>query len=188
MRIIKYILLYFIFAGFSYAQQLPVGHIDNFKKVDEKVYRGAQPDIKDFDGLKLLGINTVINLRDDPNPLEAEVVKALGMEYINIPMSGVMYPREADIQKILSLLSSPQTGKVFIHCKAGIHRTGVAIAVYRIHNYHWTYEQASKDAKLSLWYGFTSIFHARLWDYVRNYVKRTNGTHSQLRVALNTMI
>jgi protein tyrosine/serine phosphatase len=177
MKVLRNVAIFcFLFCGVSYSQtiptQVPVGHIDNFGKVDEKIYRGAQPVKEDFIGLKELGVHTVINLRDDPKDYEKPTVEALGMIYINIPMSGWMYPREKDIQRILKLLNDPNTGEIFIHCKAGIHRTGVAIAVYRIHTYHWSYDEASKEMKAHLWFGISAIWHIRLRSYVKDYAKR----------------
>lgn len=166
------LLLCFLFYFNVGAQELPVGHVDNFAKVDDKVFRGAQPDPTDFVGLKQLGINTVINLRDDPRPDEKGTVESLGMKYINIPMSGVLYPREKDVQRALKLLNESSTGKVFVHCKAGIHRTGVIIAVYRIHNYCWSYRQAEEEMHDRLWFGFSAIWHTRLRTYVKDYAER----------------
>ena len=38
--------------------------IENFDKVDDKLYRGAQPNAVGIEALKARGIDTVINLRD----------------------------------------------------------------------------------------------------------------------------
>ncbi len=37
-------------------------HIDNFGRVDDTYYRGAQPDGRDYDDLAALGVKTVIDL------------------------------------------------------------------------------------------------------------------------------
>src|ERR1700686_1275245 len=62
-------------------------NIKNFGKMDDRFYRGAQPKAEDFKELKALGIQTVIDLRDDPMSYEKGAVEALGMRYVNIPMS-----------------------------------------------------------------------------------------------------
>ena len=92
--------------------------------MDERFYRGAQPSQTDYQSLKDLGIKTVIDLRNDPTDYEKSAVEALGMTYINIPMSGWRSPKDRDLEKFLSLANNPETGKFFVHCKAGIHRTG----------------------------------------------------------------
>ena len=46
-------------------------HIDNFGRVDAHLYRGAQPEGRDFADLKALGVKTIVNLTsDDADPHE----------------------------------------------------------------------------------------------------------------------
>jgi protein-tyrosine phosphatase len=146
--------------------------VDNFGKVDERIYRGAQPSEKGLIELKALGINTIIDLRDDPQPFEKKTVETLGMSYINIPMSGYLYPREKDIQKLLSLLNDVKLGHIFIHCKAGIHRTGTVVAVYEMHNYKFKYSQVKQEMHDHQWFGFSQIWHIRLRKYAKDYAKK----------------
>src|SRR6266849_7370057 len=99
--------------------------IRNFGKMDDRFYRGAQPDESDYKDLKALGISTVIDLQDHPTSYEKRAVEALGMRYINIPMSDSNYPQEETIQSFLKVVNEPSTGKFFAHCAGGRHRTGV---------------------------------------------------------------
>src|SRR6266536_6157412 len=69
--------------------------IKNFGQMDERFYRGAQPKEQDYKDLAGLGIKTVVDLRDDPESYEKREVEALGMRYINIPMSDTEYPQGA---------------------------------------------------------------------------------------------
>src|SRR5881409_1828745 len=71
--------------------------IRNFGKMDNRFYRGAQPDESDYQDLKALGVKTVIDLQDHPTNYEKRDVEALGMRYVNIPMSDSNYPREESI-------------------------------------------------------------------------------------------
>jgi protein tyrosine/serine phosphatase len=41
-------------------------NIKNFGKMDDRFYRGAQPNEEDYKDLKALGISTVIDLTDSP--------------------------------------------------------------------------------------------------------------------------
>lgn len=144
--------------------------IKNFGQMDDRFYRGAQPLPDDYQALKDLGIKTVIDLRNDPTDYEKSAVEALGMKYINIPMSGWKYPKDAQIKEFMVLVDNPETGKFFVHCKAGIHRTGVAGAVYRFEDYGWNYDQAYKEMKK---YNFTWwLVHGRLKDYVKDYAEK----------------
>src|SRR6266480_5349685 len=68
--------------------------ISNFGKMDDRFYRGAQPDESDYKDLKALGMNTVIDLQDHPTSYEKRDVEALGMRYVNLPMSDSSYPKD----------------------------------------------------------------------------------------------
>ena len=73
------------FAGSS------VPGIKKFYQVDEHVYRGAQPTDEGLKYLAKTGIETVIDLReaDERSRAEERVVRAMGMKYINVPMTGL---------------------------------------------------------------------------------------------------
>ena len=138
--------------------------------MDDRFYRGAQPETSDYQSLKDLGINTVIDLRNDPTDYEKAAVEALGMTYVNIPMSGWRSPKDEDLAHFMKLANDPNTGKFFVHCKAGIHRTGVAGAVYRYENYGWNYDTAYKEMKNYEF--FSGFFHGKLKSYVKKYAGR----------------
>jgi len=171
---------FFAFSVFSFAQTsptpLPGVKIANFGQMDEKYYRGAQPLADDYQSLKDLGVTTVIDLRNDPTDYEKADVEALGMKYINLPMSGWKTPKDEDIDQFLALLKNPETGTVFVHCKAGIHRTGITAAIYRMTKYGWDYDQSYKEMKN---YEFSSgLFHGALKSYVKDYAKKLQAAAS----------
>src|SRR5690349_3594428 len=91
--------------------------IPNFNQVNEHVFRGGQPTAEGWPGLAKLGVKTVIDLRradEHSSEAEAEVVTAAGMQYVNVPMKGVVAPTDEQINKVLSLLDSQDP--VFVHC------------------------------------------------------------------------
>lgn len=141
--------------------------IRNFGKMDEKFYRGAQPQKDDYQSLKLLGVKTVIDLRDDPTDYEKAAVESLGMRYVNIPMSDKKYPQAESIVEFLKLADDPKTGVFFVHCEGGRHRTGVVGAVYRLTKYGWSYDQAYQEMKSYDFY--TRWGHAAMKDFVVDY-------------------
>jgi protein tyrosine/serine phosphatase len=56
------------------------------------------------------------------------------MKYVNIPMSGWKSPKQTDVDEFLAVGEESRIPvKFFVHCKAGIHRTGVVGAAYRLH-------------------------------------------------------
>lgn len=141
--------------------------IKNFGQIDERFYRGAQPKESDYKDLAALGIKTIVDLRDDPASYEKRAAEAAGMQYINIAMSDTKYPKEEQIQQFLKLASDPATGKFYVHCVGGRHRTGVAGAVYRMTYYGWDYDRTYKEMKDFDFY--TRWGHGAMKDYVQDY-------------------
>jgi tyrosine-protein phosphatase SIW14 len=122
--------------------------IPNFHQVNEHVYRGGQPAPDHWQSLAKMGVKTVIDLRredEHSTAEEAHAVAAAGMNYINVPMKGVVSPTNEQIAKVLAALNSQEP--VFVHCKRGADRTGAVIACYRIAHDHWQQKQALQEAK-----------------------------------------
>lgn len=141
--------------------------IKNFGQMDDRFYRGGQPKENEFKKLAALGIGTVIDLRDDPKSYEKQSVEAAGMRYVNIPMSDKDYPETAKIEQFLKLVDDPATGKFYVHCAGGRHRTGVIGAVYRFNHYNWNYDQVYAEMKKFDFY--TRFGHGDLKKFVQAY-------------------
>ena len=141
--------------------------IKNFGQMDERFYRGAQPKDSDYTDLATLGVKTVIDLRDDAQSSEKISVEALGMRYVNIPMSDTVYPKAGQIEAFLKLTNDRATGKFFVHCAGGRHRTGVMGAVYRFNHDHWGYDQAYAEMKAYDFY--TRWGHGAMKQFVQDY-------------------
>jgi protein tyrosine/serine phosphatase len=141
-----------LFSAISFAQGRPENSfsnvkIKNFGQMDERFYRGAQPKKDDYRALAALGIKTVIDLQAEPEDYEKPMVEALGMRYVNIPMVDKEYPKAGDVQQFLSLVNNPETGKFYVHCAGGRHRTGAMGAAYRFTKYGWNFEQVYAEMK-----------------------------------------
>jgi protein tyrosine/serine phosphatase len=122
--------------------------IPNFHQVNDHVYRGGQPPPEAWPSLAKLGVKTVIDLRREDEHSTAEeagAVAAAGMNYVNVPMNGVVAPTNEQVAKVVTFLNSPEP--VFVHCKRGADRTGAVIACYRVTHDHWQREQALREAK-----------------------------------------
>jgi len=144
--------------------------IRNFGQMDDRFYRGAQPQEGDYKDLAGLGIKTVIDLRDDPESNEKRSVEAQGMRYVNIPMSDKDYPKNDQAEQFLKLVDEPLTGKFFVHCAGGRHRTGVMGAVYRFNHYHWNFDQVYAEMKDYDFY--TRFGHGEMKKFVEDYSQR----------------
>ena len=144
--------------------------IDNFDQIDVHVYRGAQPTEEGFRYLAKLGINTVVDLRENDARTvgEKRMVADFGMKYVNVPMTGLTPPTPAEIATILALLEDPARGPVFVHCKRGADRTGAVIGAYRIDHDHWDNVRALNEAML---HGM-SLFQIQRQNYIRHFQPR----------------
>lgn len=133
----------------------PVGGIVNFDKVDNHLYRGAQPNQAGLEYLRSLGVGTVINLRmpGDSWSEEKDACERLGMRYVNIPMDGFSVSKSSYEYALLAIQESPVA--VFVHCQYGCDRTGTVVACYKIRK-GVPNESALQDAKfhgMSAWSG-----------------------------------
>jgi protein tyrosine phosphatase (PTP) superfamily phosphohydrolase (DUF442 family) len=144
--------------------------IKNFGQMDDRFYRGAQPKEKDYKALAALGIKTIIDLRDDPEDYERSATEAAGMKYVHIPMVAKKYPTDDATAAFLKLVSNPETGKFYVHCAGGRHRTGAMGAVYRYEFYHWNFDQVYKEMKQFDFY--TAWGHGAFKDFVRDYYEK----------------
>ena len=147
--------------------------IRNFGQMDERFYRGGQPKKEDYKDLAALGIKTVIDLRDDPKDYERTLVESLGMHYVNIPMMAKKYPTEEVTRMFLKVAGDPATGKFFLHCAGGRHRTGAMGAVYRFQVDKWTFDQAYAEMKKYDFY--TSWGHGAFKDFVKEYYEQLHS-------------
>ena len=122
--------------------------IRNFDKVDAHVYRGGQPTEAGIQYLAQIGVKTVIDLReaDRRGQEEERMVSHAGMTYVNVPMTGLTPPTEAEISKVLAIMEGSAPGSVFVHCKRGADRTGAVIAAYHIDHDKWENSRALQDA------------------------------------------
>ena len=152
------------------SEQFPNVRIKNFGQMDDRFYRGGQPEEGDYQSLAALGIKTIIDLRDDPEAYEKRIAETLGMRYVNIPMSDKKYPSDSKIEEFLKLVSDAETGKFYVHCAGGRHRTGVIGAVYRYNFYNWNYDQVYKEMKDFDYYSRWG--HGAMKDYVQDYYQR----------------
>jgi tyrosine-protein phosphatase SIW14 len=158
--------------------------IKNFGQMDDRFFRGGQPKQGDYQQLANLGIKTVIDLQDDPTSYEKQSVEALGMKYINIPMSDKDYPETAKIDQFLKLVDDPTTGKFYVHCAGGRHRTGVMGAVYRMNHYNWNYDQVYAEMKKYDFY--TRWGHGDMKKFVKDYAVNFQNKQTVTTVVTGT--
>ena len=151
----------------KYSSKFPNIKIKNFGQMDDRFYRGARPEAEDYKALAELGIKTIIDLTDNSREYEQPAVEAAGLRYINIPMVDKSYPSMTQVNEFLKVVDDPETGKFYVHCAGGRHRTGVVGAVYRFQKDNWNLDQVMAEM---MQYEFNSgIGHGKQKDFVKDY-------------------
>jgi protein tyrosine/serine phosphatase len=169
--IIATLVLVFALSALSFGKskdsRFPDIKISNFGQMDENFYRGARPKPEELRNLAALGIKTVIDLTDNTREREEPAVIAAGMRYVNIPIVDKTNPSAQQISAFLKVANDPATGKFYVHCAGGRHRTGLMGAMYRFNHDHWNYDQVYAEMKQYDFY--TSNGHGKQLDFVQDY-------------------
>jgi len=161
------------FSQTSPSKNFPGIKISNFGQMDDNFYRGARPGKKDFAALKAIGINTIIDLTDN-TPEEKSFAEAAGLRYVNIAIKDKSYPTPEAVAEFLKTVDDPSTGKFYVHCAGGRHRTGDMGAVYRFNKYGWNYDQVYQEMEN---YDFYSSGHQKSLDFVVDYAAKMVAQH-----------
>lgn len=155
--------------------------LPRFQQVSEKLYRSGQPRDGTLSRLRELGINTIINLRGTSKRTRAEgaEARALGLNYYNVALPNWARPQNERVERILEIIAAPENGRVLIHCREGVDRTGMIVAIYRMRHEHWSSNDALAEAER---FGMKRI---QFWmrDYAEDYGERVakNGPETTLK-------
>lgn len=134
---------------------LCISGITNGYKVDDIVWRGAQPDDSAWPLLARLGCRTVIDLNSTGDQIQQQdrLIASAGMLYHALDWSGILPPSAEKVDSALALIDALVTTSempVFIHCQHGSDRTGTLCACWRIHHDGWEFDRAMDEAFISL--------------------------------------
>ena len=156
----------------AYGQKLQIRGVPNPGKINDALYRGAQPNQQGLDELKKLGITTIVDLRAEDKPKaewEKQQAEKLGMRFVHIPVSGFGAPTNEEVAQFLTLIHSDPQQKIFVHCLLGADRTGVFIAAYRMGVEKWPEPQAVKEMYA---FGFNGFWHPAMKSFVHDFPAR----------------
>lgn len=151
-----------------------------------KLYRAGRMTAAGFtETLQTYKIKTVINLMEeeqdpvmpqsyfDNTPVsEREVCEANGatMKFLFVDLTFRQEKdekRPAGVDNFLEIMDNPDNYPVLLHCRAGLHRTGVLTAIYRMEYNGWTEAQAWRELR-RMGFGEWNCFGDN--DYIGQYV------------------
>lgn len=117
--------------------------------------RSGQPTLKDFQWLKNNGWKSDVDLRIDgdhkPEVSDDALIpgfKELGFNYLKIQMLDGAAPTSAQAEQFLSFVTKAENQPAHVHCRGGIGRAGVMVALYRYAIQGWPVDQVLEEGKL----------------------------------------
>ena len=140
----------------AWATKIDRPGLTNLHKVNDGLYRGAQPTPEGIKELEKLGIKTIVDLRFGHS--DKEILDGANVALEQIPMLA-WSPKEEDVVRFLRIVTDKSRQPVFVHCQHGADRTGMTCAAYRVAVDGWTKQQAI-DEMIKGDFGFHAIWTA----------------------------
>jgi protein tyrosine phosphatase (PTP) superfamily phosphohydrolase (DUF442 family) len=135
-------------AGLGYIELLGLRYpVTSYHQLVSSVLtRGSRLDVKEVAGLPARGFRGLVNLcaESDAERAPAELV---GLHYLYIPIIDNTPPTEDQVHLFLDFVEDEENDPVYCHCAAGVGRTGVMVACYRMVEEGWPPERAIDEAK-----------------------------------------
>jgi tyrosine-protein phosphatase SIW14 len=159
----------------AFGKKLQLPGIPNAGKINDSLYRGAQPQESGLSELKKLGITTIVDLRgEDAGKIvwERRQAESLGIRFVHIPVSGWTPPADDQVAQFLSVFRNDPQQKIFVHCRFGDDRTGVFVATYRMAIEKWPAEQALKEM---YFFGFNGFWHPSMKFFIHDFPAHLNS-------------
>lgn len=153
----------------------------------QRFYRSGQLTGQGLrDVLQRYSIKTVVNLQNEsPDPLmperyfdkpsirESALCSEYGVRYVLlepdlIPRDRIPEERPKVIDEFLKILDDESAYPILLHCKAGLHRTGLLTAIYRMEKEQWSVGAAIRELRYN---GFVHEDSTSANDYIAQYLQ-----------------
>jgi protein tyrosine phosphatase (PTP) superfamily phosphohydrolase (DUF442 family) len=149
-------------------EKLTLPGVANFGRLAVNLYRGANPEMAAYPSLRNFGIDTVVRFSTGDEFIAAEKarVESLGMAFISLPWRAADLPETNQVVSFLSLVRNHPEHTYFVHCREGVDRTGVMVALYRVAIDGWSTDQAIDEMKA---FHYRYLLHPHLQSYVESF-------------------
>ena len=106
--------------------------IHNFQVVDDTLWRGSRPTNAGYRDLIDRGVRTIVDLRAEVGLNRPEgLLERNGVDLVRIPIRDGQVPTDAQVERFLRAVRRSD-GKVYVHCMAGVGRTGTMVGAYLV--------------------------------------------------------
>jgi protein-tyrosine phosphatase len=106
--------------------------IHNLRVVDDRVWGGGNPTREGYEALARHGVTTVVDLRAEPyRHHDDEFIRAQGVEVVHLEIRDGQTPPDELVDRFVEIVAQSK-GTVFLHCGAGVGRTGTVAAAYLV--------------------------------------------------------
>lgn len=118
-------------------------------RIEARVIRGSRPTSAKLKQLYAGGCRATVNLCAEMVGGDTELLHRAGitdMAAHHIPILDNHPPTEDQVRAFLSAVTATSEGSLYVHCEAGVGRTSVMVACYRM-AHGWSVENALLEAK-----------------------------------------
>jgi hypothetical protein len=149
----------------EWATAVPGTSVANLYRIEDGLYRAAQPTATGFTELSTLGVHSVLDVAGGAG--DGAFVSGDEIRLFHVPMSAWGLHDDL-VLRALRIMADPGNRPLLIHCQHGADRTGAMVALYRVVVQGWTKADAIREMNQG------GYHHSFLWKNLDRYVNRAD--------------